>query len=116
MVVGFDNDLDFDNDKNDGYAPILDEGFIHNSNQVPPEYADDPDMWYAIQASLNFDNQPQNQIFNSEPEKRMSDQQSHNNPNEDIQDALMDVEEAKLNSNDKKEKTKTPSTGNPILY
>lgn len=31
----------------------LNDGFIANeANQVPPEYADDPDLWYTIQASL----------------------------------------------------------------
>lgn len=24
----------------------------NNDNQVPPEYANDPDLWYTIQASL----------------------------------------------------------------
>lgn len=111
MAVGFDNDLGFDQE----YEHIDNNPFQIEKNQVPEEYANDPDMWYAIQASLGLDynNQPQNQTFNSEPEKRMNDQESHTNPNEDIQDALMDTEEVKLGSNDKKEKTKTPSTGNP---
>ena len=55
----FDEDMDIDigNEmKIEGYRQepqkSLNDAFIETDNQVPPEYADDPDMWYAIQASL----------------------------------------------------------------
>lgn len=30
----------------------LNDAFTQQNNQIPPEYANDPDLWYAIQASL----------------------------------------------------------------
>lgn len=39
-----------------GFGPepqkSLNDAFIDPSSQVPSEYADDPDLWYTIQASL----------------------------------------------------------------
>lgn len=39
-----------------GYPPepqkSLNDAFIDTDNQVPPEYANDPDLWYTLQASL----------------------------------------------------------------
>ena len=35
---------------NFGGNPIIED--INKDNQVPPEYAHDPDLWYTIQASL----------------------------------------------------------------
>jgi hypothetical protein len=28
---------------------------ITNNNNIPDEYRDDPDLWYAIQASMQFE-------------------------------------------------------------
>lgn len=39
------------NDDQIGSNP-LNDAFVQEENQIPPEYANDPDLWYAIQASL----------------------------------------------------------------
>jgi hypothetical protein len=51
VADGYEDDRDELND-----ADIFDTNIQINNftddNQVPPEYANDPDLWYAIQSSL----------------------------------------------------------------
>lgn len=42
-----DLDVDYNFETN-----IIIDDLNHNPNEVPPEYANDPDLWYAMQASL----------------------------------------------------------------
>jgi hypothetical protein len=53
MDLGFDfpNDIKIEGFRLDP-QPTLNEAFIDTDNQIPPEYANDPDLWQAIQASL----------------------------------------------------------------
>lgn len=51
MELGFD-DIPLEGfSKTEHYKPLNDAG-IETDNQVPPEYANDPELWYTIQASL----------------------------------------------------------------
>lgn len=42
-----DLDVDYNFETN-----IIIDDLNNNANEVPPEYANDPDLWYAMQASL----------------------------------------------------------------
>lgn len=51
VADGYEDDRDNLNDAGIFDTDIQGNNFIEE-NQVPPEYADDPDLWYAIQSSL----------------------------------------------------------------
>lgn len=86
---------------------------IDNDNQVPPEYANDPEMWYWIQESLKVIHY----LLPFQEAQKAQNQDDHevglgddgfadrDNENVEMQDIEMGIEEQK------KEKTKTPSTG-----
>ena len=105
LNTGFDNNRKSNSQMGDAIDNFM------GDNQVPPEYANDPDLWYAIQSSLKESNAQHDADFGQpqEPEvalggdSQMVYQDEYQNPNSAIGDIEMGGEE--------KKKTKTPSTG-----
>ena len=56
VADGYEDDRDELNDARcadpDNQPRISGNDYDDEFNQVPPEYANDPDLWYAIQSSL----------------------------------------------------------------
>jgi len=108
-------DNDYIEDRDDFDTNIIVED-LNIDNQVPPEYQNDPDLWYTIQASLKEynDQQSTTQCNVQEPEIALADViPQYFGPEFNLQEQLQAAvpENFLLNEEQKVGKTKTPSTG-----
>lgn len=57
-----------------------------NKNKVPDEYRDDPELWYAIQASMQFEEGNQEEIPSGSRQRNYSNERDKNDDDELFRD------------------------------
>jgi len=95
VVEDFNDDRDDFDTMMDIDTNIIVEDLNNNGdNDIPPEYRNDPDLWYTIQASLKDFNNQQNPSHNMDSEKEVGISSINNNYEYSIIPPISNIEKA----------------------